>query len=208
MIPGESRLVFWDFDGVIKESVLVKANAFHALFAPYGPAIADRVRAHHLDNGGMSRYDKLPLYLKWAGLPESDEMMREFSVKFSRLVENAVVESDWVPGVQSVLSARPDEAIFVLITATPQAEIERIVDRLAIRRHFARILGAPMRKAAGIRSTLTDLGIPPESALVIGDSREDLAAARQCGVPFLLRRTPENARSMPDYNGPQIAGFE
>ncbi|MGH8249553.1 MAG: HAD family hydrolase [Steroidobacteraceae bacterium] len=204
---GNAKIVFWDFDGVIKDSVSVKARAFHALFLPYGREVAEKVLEHHLANCGMSRYEKLPLYLNWAGLGASDRVIQDFAAKFSDAVEDAVVQSAWVPGVQTVLATGSETSKFVLITATPQAEIERILERLAIRRFFAQIVGAPIRKAAGISAALADFGVQPECALVIGDSREDLAAAQQCGVPFLLRRTPENARTMPDYNGPQIAGF-
>jgi phosphoglycolate phosphatase-like HAD superfamily hydrolase len=96
----------------------------------------------------------------------------------------------------------------VLVTATPQEEIESILERLQIRHCFRRVFGAPVAKATGMLQRLTDLGMDPQLALMIGDSREDFAAAQRCRVPFLLRRTPENARSMPDYSGPHIADFE
>ena len=51
------------FDGVIKESVSVKTDAFVDLFRPYGRDVCEQVRKHHLANGGMSRYQKMPTYL-------------------------------------------------------------------------------------------------------------------------------------------------
>ena len=62
--PNKYDLIFWDFDGVIKESVSVKTDAYVELFSLYGSDICKQVRKHHLANGGMSRYDKIPLYLK------------------------------------------------------------------------------------------------------------------------------------------------
>ena len=59
--------IFWDFDGVIKDSVLVKSDAFEELFLPFGSDVAKKIRMHHEDNGGMSRHDKLPIYLNLAG---------------------------------------------------------------------------------------------------------------------------------------------
>ena len=46
------ELVFWDFDGVIKESVSVKTDAFLELFKPYGSKICEKVKSHHIENGG------------------------------------------------------------------------------------------------------------------------------------------------------------
>ena len=40
----ERSVIFWDFDGVIKESVGVKTEAYVKLFAPFGAPIAARVR--------------------------------------------------------------------------------------------------------------------------------------------------------------------
>lgn len=202
------QIVFWDFDGVIKDSVRVKTDAFYSLFQPYGEDVAANVRAHHLDHGGMSRFDKIPLYLHWAGLQTTPELVSEFCGRFASAVEDAVVASDWVPGVRQVLLTQCEKSKFVLVTATPQAEIESILDRLGLRQCFIRVFGAPTGKASGIQATLSEFVVSPEHTLMIGDSRQDLIAAQRCRVPFLLRRTVENSSAMSDYNGPFISGFE
>ena len=45
--------IFWDFDGVIKDSMTVKSDAFEQLFLPFGENIAKKVRTHHEANGGI-----------------------------------------------------------------------------------------------------------------------------------------------------------
>jgi phosphoglycolate phosphatase-like HAD superfamily hydrolase len=203
-----TRIVFWDFDGVIKESVQIKTAAFRKLFLPFGEDIACQVTRHHLAHGGMSRFEKLPLYLKWAGLDVDAKLVAEFCRRFAGSVEDVVVEAAWVPGVIEFLDRHHENKIFVLVTATPQREIESIVHRLSLGKYFDRIHGAPIAKAAAIRETLAGQGIEAAAALMIGDSKEDLAAADQSGVPFLYRRSPENPGSIPDYNGPSFTNFE
>jgi hypothetical protein len=44
----------------------IRAAAFFQLFEPYGSKVAKRVLRHHSNNGGMSRYNKIPIYLEWA----------------------------------------------------------------------------------------------------------------------------------------------
>lgn len=202
-----ARLVCWDFDGVIKESVQIKTEAFHRLFLPFGAAVAARVREHHLGHGGMSRYQKIPLYLQWAGLDPAAGTVDEYCRRFADSVEDAVVACAWVPGSLQLLRGL-GAARCVLVTATPQDEIESILERLAIQDCFHRVFGAPTAKADGIRQALGRLGAAPSQALMIGDSKEDLKAASACGVPFLLRRTPENIGSMTDYNGVCVPAFE
>jgi phosphoglycolate phosphatase-like HAD superfamily hydrolase len=201
-------LVCWDFDGVIKESVQIKTEAFHDLFLSHGPQVAQRVREHHLAHGGMSRFQKIPLYLEWAGLEPTAQRVDEYCEAFARAVEDAVVACAWVQGAQRMLLARPATSRYILVTATPQEEIEGILERLAIRDCFSRVYGAPTPKAQGIAAALADYSVKPGDALMIGDSKEDLRAAQQCGVKFLLRRTPENTVSMTDYNGAFLTHFE
>ena len=48
----KARVIFWDFDGVIKDSVPVKTEAFRKIFLPFGANVAKKVVGHHLENGG------------------------------------------------------------------------------------------------------------------------------------------------------------
>jgi phosphoglycolate phosphatase-like HAD superfamily hydrolase len=197
-----AQIVFWDFDGVIKDSVAVKTDAFTQLFAPYGPAVAKRVRDHHEANGGMSRYEKIPIYLTWADVPVTDENITLFCDKFALQVQQQVVDSRWIPGVREYLVANSDVQYFVLVTATPLTEIQQIVHTLDLEHHFREIHGAPASKALSIKDVLERRQCPAREALMIGDSGADLEAAQANYVPFLLRRTRENATLQQRFHGP------
>ena len=54
--------IFFDFDGVLVDSVQVKTKTFETLFAKYGKEVQEKVIKHHLENGGMSRYKKFQHY--------------------------------------------------------------------------------------------------------------------------------------------------
>lgn len=199
------ELVFWDFDGVIKDSVDVKTAAFEELFLPYGIDVAARVRAHHEAHGGVSRFQKMPLYLGWAGISATPAIVDDHCRRFSGLVLQRVIDAPWVPGVREYLSAHHGSQRFVLVTATPQAEIEHIVDKLGIAGLFGQVFGAPTKKAEAIAQVLAATGTEPRSALMVGDADTDLAAAVANGVGFLLRRTALN-RALHDRSG--IAMFD
>lgn len=200
----EYNIIFWDFDGVIKESVEVKSEAFERLFLPYGREVADRVRRHHEANGGMSRFDKIPIYLGWAGEPATEEMVREFCSRFAQAVQQAVIDAAWVPGVREYLETHHSRQCFVLVTATPLGEIQHILQVLGIARCFREVYGAPMPKAEAMRKVLQREQCLPERALAVGDSESDFRAAAENGVPFLLRRTPLNKALQELYRGPSF----
>ena len=56
------RAYIFDFDGVIKDSVRVKSDAFVLLYASEGEEFQKRVEEYHLAHGGISRYEKFRLW--------------------------------------------------------------------------------------------------------------------------------------------------
>ncbi len=201
---GQYRLVFWDFDGVIKESVNIKTQAFKELFAPFGDSVVEQVVQHHLLNGGVSRVKKIEHALKnFVGRSFSLSELNELVDHFGSLVRDMVVLSPWVPGSEPLLRATKHPP-YVLVTGTPQAEINWILNKLSLTDSFSRVYGAPTEKFTALQQTLTDLGIDPSETIFIGDSMTDYEAADQAGVAFLLRRSP-NFEHMIDCKIQQVA---
>jgi phosphoglycolate phosphatase-like HAD superfamily hydrolase len=199
--------LFWDFDGVIKDSVPVKADAFERLFAPFGADVAARVRVHHERNGGMSRYEKLPLYLRWAGQESSPAQVSRYCELFSAAVQQAVIDSPWVPGAREYLVANHERQTFVLVSATPRAEMEHILKALEIAGCFREVHGAPTSKMQAIQSVLARWSCPATAAILIGDADSDYAAAQATGIHFLLRRTALNQNLQRQHCGLQCEDF-
>jgi len=186
------KTIFWDFDGVIKDSVDVKSDAFKQLFLPFGKDMANRIKEHHLANCGMSRFDKFPIYLEWTGQLCTDKLIEEYSNKFSSLVKQKVIESNWVLGILDYFKNNSFTQTFFLITATPQQEIEEIMRNLKIENYFEQIVGSPTKKADAIKTLLNKYAITTEQALMIGDSNIDYEAALTNRLPFVLRKTNLN----------------
>jgi phosphoglycolate phosphatase-like HAD superfamily hydrolase len=201
----EYQTLFWDFDGVIKESLSVKAEAFERLFAPFGPRVAQQVRDHHERHGGLSRYEKLPLYLSWAGQDSSAGAVARYCELFAAAIFKGVAESPWVPGAREYLETHHSHQTCIVVTATPQEEIEKLMSLLGIAGWFREVHGAPATKTDAIRAALGRR--PRQRALFIGDSAPDLAAAEAAGVEFMLRRTPFNRELQESYRGPQCDDF-
>ncbi len=207
MLLRSPRLIFWDFDGVIKDSVEVKSQAFVQLFQPYGVGVAERVRAHHEANGGMSRFDKMPRYLEWAGEVATPERVDQFCRWFSQLARQGVIDAPWVPGAEAFLRGNPHGQRFVLVTATPQDEIEEILAALSLRACFAAVYGASMSKSEAIRATLVNRQVDPQRCILIGDAKADWDAALANHVPFLLRRHATNVKVFERYTGDSVEDF-
>ena len=205
LIGKEIETIFWDFDGVIKDSVEVKSNAFEDLFSPFGLNFSKKVRKHHENNTGLPRYDKLPLYIEWSGQKVSAELTDKYLNKFSILVKDSVISSEWVPGVLSFLERKSQ--IFFLVTATPQSEIEQIISELNIQHYFQEVVGAPIRKNDSIKSLLNKYSICQKNSLLIGDSVSDYNAATFNNISFILRKTKLNKALQSELNCPMLSDF-
>ena len=97
-------IIFWDFDGVIKESLNAKSEAFKLLFQNESIEVQNFIENHHMNNGGVSRYEKMPIYLNYAGKFFNNDIINDYCDKFSSLVTKNVIESNWVNGVFNFLN--------------------------------------------------------------------------------------------------------
>jgi phosphoglycolate phosphatase-like HAD superfamily hydrolase len=201
------EVIFWDFDGVIKDSLSIKADAFEKLFFPFGKEIADRVRQHHNENGGISRFNKLASYLSWSGQEATKKLIEEYSKRFSNLVINKVIKSKWVPGVLEYIKINSTTQIFYLVTATPQEEIEEIINALQVNQYFHKVIGAPTNKSDALKLLLATIDVDPHQVLMIGDSLSDYEAAKANLISFLLRRTNFNVRLQEHIKCAMITDF-
>ena len=195
------KIIFWDFDGVIKDSLNVKSLGYQNLFSSFGKDLVKRVNQHHEAHGGVSRFEKIPLYLSWAGEPSNAVQVQKYCERFSKMVLQAVIDSPWVPGVHEYLKSSYANQCFILTTGTPQKEIEQIIEALDLGICFREVHGAPKSKTTVIKDALNRLNYLPEQALVIGDSETDLHAAQENNITFLLRKTTFNKELQKRFQG-------
>jgi phosphoglycolate phosphatase-like HAD superfamily hydrolase len=207
MLINGCEYIFLDFDGVIKDSIGVKSNAFFKLFEKFGHDIASKVRNHHEDNGGLSRLEKLTIYLRWAGKEPTEKLICDYCIKFSKLVKQEVIESKWVPGVLDFIIKNNKKYSYFLVTAAPQDEIEEIMIKLNIMSYFVDVIGAPTKKIEAIKKILKQYSISPNNSIMIGDSDLDFYAANENCVPFILRRTKYNKSLQKELDCPKIYNF-
>ena len=205
------EIIFFDFDGVIKLSNEIKTQAYLDLFIAFNSsALIDRIKDHHQQNGGVSRYYKIPLYLEWALNSKNvdDKVSAEFIKDYGLLVKQKVINSEWVPGVLDFIINRKRLGTYIaLVTATPTDEIIDILRSLEIIDYFDQIYGAPSTKFSAVRVCLDLYNVSSRQCLYFGDSAEDCLAAKKNRVPFMLVKNANNKNLIADSDG-YIENFE
>lgn len=182
------KAIFFDFDGVIVESVDIKTRAFGKLFEREGREISSRVMEYHLANTGVSRFDKFKfIYKNFLKRELSDPVFKSLCDEFSRLVMEEVIEAPYVDGAMEFLKKYFNDYLFFIISATPQEEMEAIIAKRGIEGIFKRIYGSPLEKGAAVKNALETYCINPVEAVYVGDAMSDYRAAKDNGVHFIAR---------------------
>jgi HAD superfamily hydrolase (TIGR01549 family) len=177
---------FFDFDGVIADSLDIKTKAFGELFKQYGRDISIKVMEYHLNNGGVSRYVKFKYYYKKFLNREIDQkIINKLDHDYSGLILEKVTKAPYVRGVITLLKflSKTKKRCFV-ISGTPQKEIRYILKLKKIDRFFHDVAGSPRNKTRNLEIMLKR-HINPLEAVFFGDAKSDYEAARKHKVRFV-----------------------
>ncbi len=180
--------ILFDFDGVLVESMDVKIDAFRRLYAPHGAAVADRAVAHYVSHTGINRGIRIrACHRTLLGRELTDAEVEALSGRFGALVEDRVVACPWVPGARALLERWDRTLPLFVVSATPAAELARILDRRDMTRYFVAAHGSPPDKTTVIGRILEAHAWTPERVLMVGDGLADQRAAAAHGVSFVGR---------------------
>lgn len=200
--------IFFDFDGVLVESLAVKEQALAGLYAPWGETVMATVLAHHRANGGMSRYEKFRMHHPTLlGLPISEDEVQDMDRRMSAQVEAAVIAVAEVPGAVALLQRLKPLARLHIVSATPEPELHRIVKGRGWWDYFTTINGSPQKKAPMVAALCQRFAVDPARAVMLGDAIQDIQAAQASQLQFIGRVPPSEISPFPPGT-PVVADME
>jgi phosphoglycolate phosphatase len=124
--------------------------------------------------------------------PGEAEIEQWFHVLLDYYGDHVADESFVFAGVLPALEALTSAGLKLAVcTNKPHALSNRLFEKLGMAHHFDAVLGGDslaVRKPHGghILGTLEAIGVPASRAVMIGDSANDLDAARNAGIPVVL----------------------
>lgn len=194
LYPTPTKLMVFDFDGVILESAGIKTDAFLELFADY-PQHQTRVRDYHLEHQGVSRYQKFEwIYANLLKEPLSEQRSKALGERFSELVLAKVMAAPFVPGALELLDVLHGRTLLAVASGTPEVELRGIVEQRGIAHYFSDVCGAPRTKTEILRSLMFRHRCDPQQTMMIGDASTDYEAASEVGCAFYARMVPGTER--------------
>lgn len=201
------RIIAFDFDGVVLESVSVKDQAVFDLFEGISAEQRRQVLDIHRSNPGIDRRRRINLLLTeglgWQAAPEEIDRLLD---RFSGLACQGLLDCPEVPGIRDFLETVKAIPLYI-VSAAPGAEVRAVARARGFSRYFKDILGTPPLKAEILAEIVRRENVPAESILFIGDKISDYRAAENAGVLFAGRRTRENPADFP-ADVPVVDDFE
>jgi phosphoglycolate phosphatase len=188
-----------DLDGTLVDSVPDLRAALNRLFAARGLApFAYNEVAAMVGNGAQVLLTKAFM----ARGREYDQAA--FDVFLADYTENSAVESRLYPGVPETLRRFADDGwALAVCTNKPEVPARKVLEAFGIAPMVAAIGGGdsfPVKKPdpAHLLATLAAAGGAPDSAVMVGDHHNDVAAAAGAGLPCIFAAWGYGARSMAD----------
>jgi len=191
-IQGPPCNLLFDLDGTLVDSAPDLAGALNRLRAEQGLAALAIAQVKGMVGDGVAK-------LVERGLPPSGEAAagpgdREGLVRrFLEIYEaRLTAETRPYPGVVETLETLAAAGWRLgVCTNKPEAASRQILAGLGLERFFAAVGGgdsfAERKPAAGhLLATLARMGAAPGSAVMVGDSPNDVLSARNAGVPVVV----------------------
>lgn len=180
------KVIIFDFDGVIADSVDVKTKAFAELYRQYGSEIEQKVINHHLKHGGVSRFEKFRIYHEtFLNQRISNEDISLLAEKFSDLVISQVVNASYIKGAFEFINENFQRYDFFISSGTPEAEMKKITGLKKISKFFVEIYGSPDKKEKHVERILKTGKYKKNETIFVGDASSDRNAAKFHEIPFV-----------------------
>ena len=184
------QAVFFDFDGVLVDSVPLKTEAYAKIFQPYGEETVKTAVAYHQKYGGVDRYRKIRYISEKLGLGFDTKKIEQLAMQFSDLVKEEIIAKAFVPGSIELLSQLKSAKIkLFIVSGTPQEELREIVRKKLQKESkeyfFEGVLGSPQTKPEILKANLQRYAFDPKRCIFIGDAVGDFEAALAVDMFFI-----------------------
>lgn len=176
------RLIIFDLDGTLIDSSIDIAHAVNYAVEPYGAAQMTVPEVISLVGEGISKL--MEKIVAREGITADPGLLVERFVYYydSHLIDNTTV----YPGVREVLEQLGAYRKAVVSNKRESMSV-KVLEQLGLAQHMDMIVGSETVKERKpspmpVRHVLSVLGIPPEEAVIVGDSNYDIEAGRSAGI--------------------------
>ncbi|BHH82694.1 HAD family hydrolase [Desulforhopalus sp. 52FAK] len=194
-MTAESQLdkiecVMLDFDGVILDSSGLKTDCFKKYYSKF-ENISEQLMAFHYQNKGMSRFRQFD-YIARNILKVSDPkaQVERMANEFAEIVFEVISQANFIHGARELLRFLSPNLPLYVISAAPHNELTKIIEMRQLSHFFVKYYGSVDIKSKMIVQIMKSENFIPNKVLYVGDTLNDLNAAREADVLFCGVKNP------------------
>jgi len=181
------NFIFWDFDGVILNSMSVRDIGFKIVLKNYPKKYVDNLLEYHRQNGGLSRYHKFQYFFEHIlKEPFSQDQIADLAAQFSLIMKKELINKDLLINETLAFIKETNGLIrHVIVSGSDQNELRFLCKELSINSYFDEIYGSPTPKITLVASVINTKKLVLETSCLVGDSKNDLEAAQLNKISFI-----------------------
>ncbi|MBB5635200.1 phosphoglycolate phosphatase-like HAD superfamily hydrolase [Pedobacter cryoconitis] len=194
------KVLLWDFDGVIMDSMPIRSKGFELVLAKYPKEQVDELMAFHEANGGLSRYVKFRYFFEEIRKePVTEEQVLVLAAKFSEIMLSLLMDKGLLiqDSVEFIKNNQENFQMHI-VSGSDGKELKIINESVGLSGYFKTINGSPTPKKQLVEDVLAAYQYDKKDVILIGDSINDLDAASFNDISFAgynnteLKRVSEN----------------
>lgn len=180
------KTILWDFDGVIFNSMKIKADGFIELFKEYDSHYVKAIEEYHYLNGGISRFEKIQyFYTQILKQNITEDMTIQLADKFSQLIEKKLYnKSNLIQETNDFIKMNFNKYNFHIVSGAEHNELNSLCDHFKLTQYFKTIDGSPTKKDKLIQLNMDRFQYKENETILIGDSLNDYSAAQNNNIKF------------------------
>ena len=179
--------IFWDFDGVLMDSMSVRDEGFREVLKGYSKSKVDTFITYHQENGGLSRYHKFRyFYEQILGEKITEEQVNELAQQFSAIMKRLLTEPELlIQETWTIVKQNQIRSLQYIVSGSDQKELRYLNSQFDTDKLFQGIYGSPTPKVDLVKMILSLEQVERKNACLIGDSINDKHAAEVNGITFI-----------------------
>ena len=183
----EAKMMIFDFDGVIVDSMNVKVDEYKILLSQFtkDELVLNRIEEVYRNSMGIPREVTLKkVFDEILGRNISAQEIENLSQAYSKAVFERLEAVKPLSGFLEYLALHK-EVTKHIISGAPHSDIIYLADKLNLAKYFKSIKGGPLAKKDELKRIKTQEKVKEGEVIYFGDQENDYNAAKSAEVQFV-----------------------
>ena len=183
----ETKIMVFDFDGVIIDSAEVKIDEYRNLFSQFtkNETTLNEIINIYKNSAGIPRETTLKKVFKVVlDKTISNQEVEDLSLDFSKRIFQRLETIEPLKGVLEYLTIHREVNKYI-ISGAPNSDVSYLTKKLKLSKYFKSIKGGPLNKKNEMINIRKLTNVKAQEIVYFGDQKNDCIAAKSAGVGFI-----------------------